>query len=71
MVGVTRAVIASFSFSAFKESETTSYALVVLSVVPNVFMSSVSLFMGSSFSFLFSCCVTNVFCDPVSTSMRA
>ena len=71
MVGVTRAVIASFSFSAFKESETTSYDVVVLSVVPNVFMSSVSLFMGSSFSFLFSCCVTNVFCDPVSTSMRA
>ena len=71
MLGVTRAVIVSFSFSVFKESETTSYALLVLSVVPNVFMWSVSLFMGWSFSFLFSCCVTNVFCDLVSMSMHA
>ena len=71
MVGATRAVIASFLFSSLKESEMTSYALVVLSVVLNLFMSSVSLFLGSSFSFLFSCCETNVFCDLVSLSMRA
>ena len=41
MIGVTKAAIVRFSFSAFKESVTTSCAVVVLSAVPKVFMSSI------------------------------
>ena len=71
MIGVTRAAILKSSFSALKVSVTTSYVLVVLSVVPKVFMSSTSVLIGFSCSFFFNCCVMNVLCDPVSTRIRA
>ena len=71
IIGVTKAIILMSSFTAFKVNITTSYVFVVLLVVPNEVMSSVSFWMGLSCSLFLKSCVINVFCDPVPIRMRA
>ena len=71
IIGVTKASILMFSFTAFKVNVTTSYVFVVLLVVPKVLMSIVSFWMDFSCSLFLKSSVINVFCDPVSMRMRA